>query len=360
MAEIPSIVIKNVYYMLTYAFQTLSFKQYEDLSKETFDNVYSMFSAILSKGISLQLKQGLYKEYISKQEDISTLRGKINLHGSLNNMLKQNNKLTCEYDELSENNIMNQVLKSVVLMLIQNKDVKKEYKDSLRKEMLFFSTIDTVDLFTVKWSSFRFQRNNQNYRMLISVCQLIVEGMLISESKGEYHLASFIDEQRMCHLYEKFILEYYKKHHPELHASATEIKWQLDDDCRTMLPAMLSDIYLKNDTKVLIIDAKYYGHNTQVQYDKHTIHSNNLYQIFTYVKNEDTRLKDMEYTVSGMLLYAKTIEEIQPNSVFQMSGNQISIKTLDLNKEFNDIKLQLEIVVSEYFATPNNNTNKII
>lgn len=350
MAETSNIVIKNVYYMLTYAFQTLNFKQYEDLSKETFDNIHSMFSSILAKGISSQLKQGLYKEYIDKQEDLSTLRGKINLQGSMRNMLNQKNQLTCEYDELSENNLMNQVLKSVSLLLIQNKEVKREYRDALRKEMLFFSDVDIVSLLNVKWSSFRFQRNNQNYRMLISVCQLIVEGMLLTNSKGEYHLASFIDEQRMCHLYEKFILEYYKKHHLELHASARSIDWQLDDNCRTMLPSMLSDIYLQDDKKVLIIDAKYYGHNTQVQYDKHTIHSNNLYQIFTYVKNEDTRLKDMDFTVSGMLLYAKTIEQIQPNTVFQMSGNQISVKTLDLNVEFDEIKMQLEKIVSDYFG----------
>ena len=37
--------------------------------------------------------------------------------------------------------------------------------------------------------------------------------------------------------------------------------------------------------EAVIIDAKYYSHTTQVQFDKHTLHSNNLYQIFTYVKN---------------------------------------------------------------------------
>jgi hypothetical protein len=36
----------------------------------------------------------------------------------------------------------------------------------------------------------------------------------------------------------------------------------------------------------LIIDAKFYSHTTQMQYNIHTLHSNNLYQIFTYVKNK--------------------------------------------------------------------------
>ena len=36
-----------------------------------------------------------------------------------------------------------------------------------------------------------------------------------------------------------------------------------------------------------------------------------------------------------MLLYAATDETIQPDSSYQMSGNKISVKTLDLNRDFN-------------------------
>jgi len=90
--------------------------------------------------------------------------------------------------------------------------------------------------------------------------------------------------------------------------------------------------------KTLIIDAKYYAHTTQVQYDVHTLHSNNLYQIFTYVKNKATKGGE----VSGMLLYAKTDEEIYPNNEYQMSGNKITVRTLDLNCHFEQIAAQLD------------------
>ncbi len=36
-----------------------------------------------------------------------------------------------------------------------------------------------------------------------------------------------------------------------------------------------------------------------------------------------------------MLLYAATDETIQPDSSYQMSGNKISVKTFDLNRDFN-------------------------
>ena len=65
-----------------------------------------------------------------------------------------------------------------------------------------------------------------------------------------------------------------------------------------MLPVMQSDIMLQRDDRVLIIDAKYYEHSMQVQFNKHTLHSANLYQIFTYVKNKEYELREKEHTVS--------------------------------------------------------------
>ena len=54
--------------------------------------------------------------------------------------------------------------------------------------------------------------------------------------------------------------------------------------------------------------------------------------------------------VSGMLLYAATDEAIQPNHSYQMSGNRISVRTLDLNQEFSEIAAQLNAIVLEHFG----------
>ena len=75
---------------------------------------------------------------------------------------------------------------------------------------------------------------------------------------------------------------------------------------------MKSDIVLEKGDNILIIDAKYYAHTTQQQFNKATVHSVNLYQIFTYVKNKQEELEDKQVTVSEMLLYAKTDEKNCP------------------------------------------------
>ena len=349
MIKDKTIFIKNIYYMLSYAFQTLNKSGYDDLAKEEFDDMHNLFAAILSKGIGFQLKQGLYREYINCHENLPLMRGKIDISKTIHNKLARKQILACEFDELSENNLLNQVIKATVMLLLRHGDVKPEYKDDLKKKMQFFSNVDIVDLTFIKWSSIRFQRNNQNYRMLISICQLIVEGMLITTDKGDYKLMSFIDEQHMCRLYEKFILEYYVKHYPQLSVTASRIPWSLDDGIGTMLPVMQSDIHLKKDNTVLIIDAKYYSHTMQSHFDKQTIHSNNMYQIFTYVKNRDYQFGKEEHNVSGLLLYAKTDEEIQPDYVYKMHGNMIAVKTLDLNKQFGEISSQLNDIVKLHF-----------
>ena len=85
-------------------------------------------------------------------------------------------------------------------------------------------------------------------------------------------------------------------------------------------------------------------------YETHTLHSGNLYQIFTYVKNKAAEFVNKPHMVSGMLLYAATDEAIQPNHSYQMSGNRISVRTLDLNQEFSEIAAQLNAIVLEHFG----------
>lgn len=336
--------------MLSYAFTNLTPSQDDEIASEEFDNIHNLFAAILAKGIGRQLKQGLYREYLNRKEDIPVMRGKIDMPGTIKNRLARKQILTCEYDELSENNLFNQILKTTVMLLIRHTKVDIVYKSELKKEMLFFSAVDTIEPASIRWSTIRFQRSNQSYRMLISLCQFILEGMLLATDHGEYRIASFVDEQRMCRLYEKFILEYYSKEYPTLKVRASQIPWALDDGIGTMLPVMQSDITLSYGNKVLIIDAKYYAHSTQVQYDKHTLHSNNLYQIFTYVKNKDSEFGDKPHEVSGMLLYAQTDEAVQPNQTYLMSGNKISVRTLDLNCYFSEIAMQLNAIADSFLA----------
>ena len=145
MTKEKSILIKNIYYMLSYAFTTLSNGGYEDVAAEEFENIHNLFAAILAKGIGRQLKQGLYREYRDITDDMTVVRGKIDMQGTIRNRLTRKRSLTCEYDELSENNLLNRIIKTTVMLLLRHDRVDQKHKNDLKKEMLFFSNVDTID-----------------------------------------------------------------------------------------------------------------------------------------------------------------------------------------------------------------------
>ena len=179
---------------------------------------------------------------------------------------------------------------------------------------------------------------------------MVWASLLPSMEQGSKKFSLF-DEESMPHLYEKFILEYYRQHFPSLHASDKAVQWDIPDDTDPgtirLLPGMHTDITLRNHGKTLIIDAKYYQNSLSSNMGKQMLRNAHLYQIYTYVKNED---RAHTGNVSGMLLYARTTEEIEPWLSVPIGGNQISVRSLDLNRPFAEIADSLDRFAYECFG----------
>lgn len=343
------ILIRNIYYMLAYAFTDLKRKHYENIAQEEFDHIYDMFAEILYKGMSMQIKQGLYRAYIDKRENLHTLRGKLNLQGTIKNRIRRQTAIDCEYDELSVDNILNQILKFTAVSLIREGSVDQKRRAALRSLMPYLSNVSEISKSDIHWNMLRYGRNNQSYRMLMNICYFILDGMLMTTESGEYKMSAF-SEEHMNKLFERFVLEFYRTEHKDLDVSAPEIKWDIDYDaerCIEFLPKMQSDIVLKKNKRTFIIDTKYYGKTLSSHFGKKTLHSTNLYQIFAYVKNHDN---EQSGNVAGMLLYAKTSEEVTADMTVTLGKNQFWVKTLDLNQEFEDIKKQLSDIRALYLS----------
>ena len=338
------ILIQNIYYMLSYSFKVLNAQGYKNLKTEEFANVADLCAAILVQGVSLQLKKGLGREYLPEAEVLSSVRGKIDITSSVKNQTLLKKQLVCVFDDFSVNTKMNQIIKSTMLVLLKS-EVAKARKKEIKKLLVFFAEVEVLDIYTINWNV-KFNKTNESYRMLISICYLVIKGLLQSNTAGSTKLMDF-DEENKARLYEKFILEYYKKEYPELSVSSSRIPWNVDNDLNNLLPVMQSDIMLRYLNKILIIDAKYYEENLATRYEKPSIISSNLYQIFTYTKN--AQYNEMDKIVSGMLLYAATDAKVQPDNSFLMFGNQISVKTLDLMCDFSSIKESLNSIVDSYF-----------
>jgi 5-methylcytosine-specific restriction enzyme subunit McrC len=332
------IPIKNIYYMLSYAFNVLKQDGFADLASEEFENIYELLAEILIKGVSAQLKRGIYKEYNVIEEDIPVLRGKIGITDSLELKAAYKTKLHCIYDEFSSNNVLNQILKTTCLALVRNPRVNILQKKKLKRLMMYFGEVSEISIKTVEWKTLNYHRNNMTYKMLMNICYLIWDGLVVNEENGKYKFMDYIKDRQMAKLYEKFVYEFYHKEFPDLDPHYQQnIKWKTDDDCIELLPSMNTDISLTKNNHKLIIDTKFYYEALQKNYfsENKTIISNNLYQIFTYVKNSDFTGR-----VSGMLLYPTVDYDL--DKFYKLSGNDIFIKTVDLNQEFKEISKTLK------------------
>jgi len=352
MAANQNIPIKNIYYMLTYAFQVLKQTHYSSIAAEEFKNTEDLFASILTAGLAQQVKQGLYREYISQHETLTTLRGKLDMHNTIQARLQRKQLLSCHFDELSEDNLYNRILKTTAVILMRMKSVSPQRRTALRNVLLYFDSISTMNPHTIPWTHLCVPHGNRTYQMLLTVCWFVLDNLLPNTEPGCYRMATFSDEH-MARLYERFILEYYRRHHTYLQADALQVRWALDQtpdtDTLRFLPIMQTDIALRHGGKTLIIDAKYYADPMQSQYGSQTLRSGNLYQIFTYVKNMDPLGTG---NVSGILLYAKPESAVSPDWDFSMNGNQISAKTLDLNTDFSEIAQQLDRIAASVFGQP--------
>ena len=331
------ILIGNVYYMLTYAFRSLSIGGISSAGGEQFDNLHELFAEIVMRGMLRQRKRGLPKGYKNEHEELSNLRGKIDILSSIRNLSQVKRRLICEFDELTEDTPGNRLIKCALTHLLKKDDVS-----NTRKRFLKFLHSGLESVTDVQYQAISPQRTGgAEYVMLVNICRFLLDGLLMKTGSG-YKMREWLPDEKMSLLYEHFLLEYFKRHHPEFNARSAGIEWD-SEDLPPYMPNMHSDVYLTYEGKTLIIDAKFYSRTMVERFGKKMYHSHNLYQIFTYVKNAD---KTKCGNVSGMLLYAGTDEAITPDSDSTIGGNRISLKTLNLSGKFEVIQAQLEKIAA--------------
>lgn len=334
--------VKNIYYMLCYSFygEQLNEKDESSLGEEAFENIYNLFSLLLCLILKKQIKKGLHKEYINVDDELSTIRGKIDLNKTINNNSLVRKKIYCDFDEYSENCLLNQIIKTTMFYLLKSNKIGSTTKDEIKRLLNYFSNVDVIDIKSIKWDQVKFNRNNLSYKYVVDLCRLILKGLIVSDKNGNNKFKEFLDDTRISAIYENFIKAYYRKHYPELNASSKKL-YLNDKPMLDFIPMMKTDITIEFEDRMLIIDAKFYNKILRENYLNarcRTISSNNLYQIMAYVDNQDPYKTG---NVSGMLLYAQTVNEPTIDIKQQLNMHTIMVKTLDLNESWENIKTQL-------------------
>ncbi|WP_338763433.1 5-methylcytosine-specific restriction endonuclease system specificity protein McrC [Bernardetia sp. ABR2-2B] len=347
------IPIKNIYYLLCYAWNKLDESKQIKVDVEEKTELLDLFAKVLINATKVLLKRGIDRDYIENVQEINAVKGKLQVSQTLKQNLLVKQKTLCGFDDFSFNILQNQILLSTVQRLIKTKNLDRK----LKTELIFLQrklpkTIEKIELKSSLFSQIKIHRNNRFYGFVMNVCQIIYENTLPSENKnelGNYTFSDFTrDERKMNQLFEAFIRNFYKIEQTKFTTVKAEIiKWNFEKiennlSDTTFLPQMKTDISLENETEKIIIDAKYYQNTMAINYKKEKIFSANLYQLFSYLLNQEDN-SEKTTTAKGILLYP-TIEK-EYNLDYQFKKHQIQIKTLNLNADWREIEKRLKEII---------------
>lgn len=341
------IPIENIYYLLCYAWNKLEEKERVNVSVDDKTELLDLFAKILINGTKILLKRGIDRSYIDFTDEIAGVKGKVQISQTLKSNLLFKQRTICTFDSFSSNILTNRILVSTIYSLSRTKGLDKDLKKELITLQRMFSEVDLIQINNSLFSQIKLNRNNRFYGFLMNVCQIIYENTLPSEEQGNYKFTDFTrDERKMNQLFEAFIRNFYRIEQNKYNIVKKEtINWlfECDEvDSFQFVPKMETDITLENNFEKIIIDAKYYRETMIINYDKEKIKSNNLYQLFSYLLNqEDNTPKTIN--AKGILLYP-TIEK-DYDLQYKYKNHKIEIRTINLNANWKLISHRLNEII---------------
>ena len=269
--EERNIILKNLIFMLSYT-KNLDIKTNDNAKLSTEKNP---FIEILIREFATSLFEALKrltpKRYVREEENLNYLKGKIKFSENIRYNCTNQAKFYCEYDEFSENNLLNQLFLfvSTCLYNISNNSYNKK---TLKFIINYYSDISFVRFDKFKVRKIKLTRNQELFKKPFKLAKMFVEQTSVDLSKNKFENITLVWD--MNKLFEEFIFELIKRKIPECKAIAQKPKRLLKRENVTRRDTRI-DILIQNPQ--VIIDTKY---KKFTNFDD--ISSADIYQVTTY------------------------------------------------------------------------------
>lgn len=333
--------------MLCYAWNKLDEKDRVAVTIDDRTELLDLFAKVLINATRMLLKRGIDKNYIVHTTELAGIKGKLSMSQTLRLNLKHKQRTVCTYDDMSANILSNQILVTTLLRLLHTTGLDIEHRKQIRNLMMLLSSIETVELNRSLFKMVKLNRNNRFYGFIMNVCELLFDNTLPSQEQGKFKFSDFTrDDNKMNKLFEEFVRNFYRIETKGRFSVGREIiRWRLTPDNKDdeqFLPRMETDVTLLSEEQKIIIDAKYYSQTMSTRYEANKIHSTNLYQLFSYLINQENG-DQRTVNATGILLYP-TIEATY-DLHYRYGTHLVQIKTVDLNTNWQAISKRLKDIV---------------
>lgn len=318
--------------MLCYSWDKLEYINKNKIGIEESKDIQNLLCRVLVDEVDILIKKGIYRKYNDFNESSSIIKGKINFKESIKYKSTKQCKVNYSYDELDENILINSIIKTTLFNLIKLDDLSIENKNKIKRIISYFNCIDNINLGKRIFKSIKFNKMNKSYKFSINICELIFDNLLITKNGDKVEFYDFIqDERKMAYLFESFVRNFYKRELSGAKVYRENISWDFSGEFLEFLPIMQTDISLEHNNKKYIIDTKYYKKSLVTNYGSEKIISGNLYQIFSYLKNNENKSNKDKFA-TGILLYPRIDKSLDLE--YTMENHNINIYTVNLDSKW--------------------------
>jgi len=352
-APIP---IGNLYYLLCYAWNHFREGRILPIDGVAGSNVADLLAHVLIRGTRLLLRRGVDRGYIPEREDAPFIRGRLIFAEMIKRNHEKHAKTHCEFDELQQDVLHNQILKTTIRNLSNTVSLADGLRHGLRELIRYLPDVNIIRLNRLSFRRVQLSRNISYYDFLIKLCELVYEALLPEETGERYRFRDILrDELSMSRVFEDFVRNFYRIEQNEFKVSREHISWSVDfadEVSRDMLPSMMTDVSLRSRERSLIIDTKYSNETFQKFYATEKVRSLHLYQMFAYLKNLEAN-GGLDESAAGILLYPTVSKAVDVS--WKIQGHYIRVYTLNLSQEWTGIHRELiELLrppkIGEHFA----------
>ncbi len=257
------------------------------------DDLLEIFISIFAKQIIKLYSRKMHREYVDIEENSSFIKGKINFVENTKVNLLRRDKHMIRYQSFEQDNLINNVIKSVALRLLTQTN-SSENKKQLKSALVFLDDASQIQISKTLIESAKFTRLNMDFKPVYDMAKMFYLNLQPGNSQGEE--ASFTFLTPVNELFEYYVykllegLEGYEAKYQNKKSFATTFE-------STNVLTIKPDIILYKDKEVkLIVDAKY----KNPLYEKGTynnISQSDIYQVFAYAKAYGVRKVALVYPV---------------------------------------------------------------
>ena len=352
------IPIRNIYFLLSYAWGIADELPWEKVGASDDDHPVELLARLLIATTDRLIRRGPDRGYCTREEELKGVRGRIDLARTLKRMGTRQARLTCQFDDLSYAVPHNEVIKATLQRLSYTEDLDVELREQAFDLAHRMQEVPSKELTSNLFSQVHLHGNVRQYRLPISICQMLMEELLPNQTPGHYQFAKF-SEERMFQIFESFLQSFFKRHCGEVGYSIAKrerFPWQQVDavsEDLDLLPTMETDLSLLTDERRIVIESKFYKKAlSQSKYLKALdgkLISGHLYQLFAYLRNLE--IKDSRVT-AGILVYPAN--GIAIDSKYELHGHSVLVRTVDLGESPTQIKASLLKLVASVSSTTRN------